>query len=159
MSGGLLHSLGLLRPKSKPASPRIALLVDGPNIIRRDVRIDMLSVRNLVSQHGQVKVAKVFLDQYASDKLIEAMVNQGYEPVLTTGDVDVTMAVEATVQAFNPHIDTIALMTRDIDFRPVLVKAKEMGKSTIVIGNEPGFSVGLRAAADTVIMAPSNREK
>ena len=136
---------------------RIALLVDGPNIIRRDVRIDLLSVRKLVEQHGQIKVAKVFLDQYASDKLIEAMVNQGYEPVLTTGDVDVTMAVEAAVQAFNPHIDTIALMTRDIDFRPVLVKAKELGKSTIVIGTEPGFSVGLRNTADIVIIAPSTK--
>ncbi|MCL6089310.1 MAG: TIGR00288 family NYN domain-containing protein [Candidatus Marsarchaeota archaeon] len=157
MANGLLDRL--LGAGQKPATPRIALMVDGPNIIRRDVRIDLLSVRNLVAQHGQVKVAKVFLDQYASDKLIEAMVNQGYEPVLTTGDVDVTMAVEATVQAFNPHIDTIALMTRDIDFRPVLVKAKEMGKHTIVIGTEPGFSVGLRQAADVVIMAQSLREK
>ena len=141
----------------KHGTPRIALLVDGPNIIRRDVRIDLLSVRKLVEQHGKIKVAKVFLDQYASDKLIEAMVNQGYEPVLTTGDVDVTMAVEAAVQAFNPHIDTIALMTRDIDFRPVLVKAKELGKSTIVIGTEPGFSIGLRNTADVVIIAPSTK--
>ncbi len=156
---GLLESLGLLRTRTKSSSPRIALLIDGPNIIRRDVRIDLSAVRQLVAMHGQVKVAKVFLDQYASDKLIEAMVNQGYEPVLTTGDVDVTMAVEAVVQVFNPHIDTIALMTRDIDFRPVLVKAKEMGKHTIVIGSEPGFSIGLRQTADTVIMAPSAKER
>jgi uncharacterized protein (TIGR00288 family) len=149
--------LGQLLNAQKPAQPRIALLVDGPNIIRRDVRIDLIDVKNRVSEHGQIKVAKVFLDQYASDKLIEAMVNQGFEPVLTTGDVDVTMAVEATVQAFNPAIDTIALMTRDIDFRPVLVKAKELGKNTIVVGTEPGFSVGLRAAADIVIMAKSEK--
>lgn len=149
--------LGQLLNAPKPAQPRIALLVDGPNIIRRDVRIDLIDVKNRVSEHGQIKVAKVFLDQYASDKLIEAMVNQGFEPVLTTGDVDVTMAVEATVQAFNPAIDTIALMTRDIDFRPVLVKAKELGKNTIVVGTEPGFSVGLRAAADIVIMAKSEK--
>lgn len=154
MTNGLLDRIfGSRHPKAE--GRRIALLIDGPNIIRRDVRIDLMAVRTLVAQHGQIKVAKVFLDQYASDKLVEAMVNQGYEPILTTGDVDVTMAVEATVLAFNPNIDTIALMTRDTDFRPVLVRAKELGKSTIVIGNEPGFSIALRNTADVVIIAPS----
>ena len=137
----------------KPKTKNIALLIDGPNVIRKDVRLDLVAVRREVEKYGTIKVAKIFLDQYASDKLIEAMTNQGYETIITTGDVDVTMAVEAVVQAFNPAIQTIALLTRDIDFRPVLVKAKEMGKETIVIGNEPGFSVALRNTADIVIVA------
>lgn len=139
--------------KKKKTDRNIALLIDGPNVIRKDVRLDLVQVRKQVEQHGQIKVGKIFLDQYASDKLIEAMTNQGFEPIITTGDVDVTMAVEAMVQVHNPHIQTIALMTRDIDFRPVLVKAKELGKETIVIGSEPGFSVALRNTADIVIMA------
>jgi uncharacterized protein (TIGR00288 family) len=44
-------------------------------------------------------------------------------------------------------------MTRDIDFRPVLVKAKELGKETIVIGAEPGFSIALQHTADILIIA------
>lgn len=131
----------------------IALLIDGPNVIRKDVRLDLIAVRKTIEAHGSIKVAKIFLDQYASDKLIEAMTNQGFEPIITTGDVDVTMAVEAMAQVYNPHVNTIALMTRDIDFRPVLVKAKELGKTTMVIGTEPGFSVALRNTADIVIMA------
>ncbi len=142
--------------KSKKSEKNIALLIDGPNIIRRDVKLDLVSVRKQLEKHGQIKVAKVFLDQYASDKLIEAMTNQGFEPIITTGDVDVTMAVEAMQQVFNPAIHTIALMTRDIDFRPVLVKAKELGKETIVIGAEPGFSVALRNTADIVISVSGN---
>lgn len=137
----------------KPDERNIALLIDGPNVIRKDVRLDLVQVKHDVEKHGAIKVAKIFLDQYASDKLIEAMTNQGFEPIITTGDVDVTMAVEAVVQAYNPAIGTIALLTRDIDFRPVLVKAKELGKKTIVIGNEPGFSVALRNTADIVIIA------
>ncbi|MCX6772762.1 MAG: TIGR00288 family NYN domain-containing protein [Candidatus Micrarchaeota archaeon] len=137
----------------KPEMKNIALLIDGPNVIRKDVRLDLQQVRMEVEKHGAIKVAKIFLDQYASDKLIEAMTNQGYETIITTGDVDVTMAVEAMVQAYNPAIGTIALLTRDIDFCPVLVKAKAMGKRTIVIGNEPGFSVALRNTADIVIVA------
>ncbi len=148
------HLRSLVRP-SKKSERHIALLVDGPNVIRREMRIDLMAVRAQVEKHGKIKVAKIFLDQYASDKLIEAVTNQGYEPVISTGDVDVTMAVAAMVQVFNPTIHTIALMTRDIDFRPVLVKAKEMGKETIVIGAEPGFSVALRHTADVVLIAPT----
>ncbi|MCX8174845.1 MAG: TIGR00288 family NYN domain-containing protein [Candidatus Micrarchaeota archaeon] len=147
----MFEKLKALMQKKKERN--IALLIDGPNVIRKDVRLDLVQVRKSVEKHGAIKVAKIFLDQYASDKLIEAMTNQGYEPVITTGDVDVTMAVEAMVQVYNPHIQAIALMTRDIDFRPVLVKAKELGKETIVVGSEPGFSVALRNTADIVILA------
>ncbi|HQT45154.1 MAG TPA: TIGR00288 family NYN domain-containing protein [Candidatus Micrarchaeota archaeon] len=139
----------------KKNNNNIALLIDGPNVIRREMNIDLDFVRKQLQKHGSIKVSKIYLDQYASDKLIEAMVNQGYQPIITTGDVDVTMACEAMEQVFNPAIHTIALMTRDIDFRPVLVKAKELGKETIIIGAEPGFSVALRNTADIVIMAPS----
>jgi len=137
----------------KREEKNIALLVDGPNIIRKEMNIDLLDVKRKVEKHGRIKVCKIFLDQYASDKLIEAMANQGFEPVITTGDVDVTMAVEAMAHVFNPNIHTLALMTRDIDFRPVLVRAKEAGKETIIIGAEPGFSVALRNTADIVIIA------
>ena len=139
--------------KKKETGKAIALLIDGQNVIRKDVRLDLVSVRKTIEKHGTIKVSKIFLDQYASDKLIEAMTNQGFEPIITTGDVDVTMAVEAMVQVYNPHVHSIALMTRDIDFRPVLVKAKELGKETIVVGSEPGFSIALRNTADIVIMA------
>lgn len=144
----------LKKNRSKP-DKHIALLVDGPNVIRKDVRLDMVKARAQLEEFGHIKVAKVFLDQYASDKLIEAAANQGYEPIITTGDVDVTMAVEAICQVYNPNIHIIALMTRDIDYRPVLIKAKEMGKTTIVIGSEPGFSAALRHTADHVINAPA----
>ncbi|MEW6329640.1 MAG: TIGR00288 family NYN domain-containing protein [Candidatus Micrarchaeota archaeon] len=131
----------------------IAFLVDGPNVIRKEMNIDLEGVKRKLAKYGKLKVCKIFLDQYASDKLIEAMTNQGYEPIITTGDVDVTMAVEAMQQVFNPSIQIIALMTRDIDFRPVLVKAKELGKETIVVGAEPGFSIALKNTADIVVMA------
>ncbi len=139
----------------KEKEKNIAFFVDGPNVIRKEMNLDLEAVRKKVGKMGRVKVCKIFLDQYASDKLIEAMTNQGYQPVITTGDVDVTMAVEAMEQVFNPNIDIIALMTRDIDFRPVLVKAKELGKETIVVGAEPGFSIALKNTADVVLMAES----
>jgi len=139
----------------KEQTRNIALMVDGPNVIRKEINIDLAAVKKKLAKYGKIKVCKIYLDQYASDKLIEAMTNQGFEPVITTGDVDVTMAVEAMQQVYNPAIQTLALMTRDTDFRPVLVKAKELGKETIVVGAQPGFSTALRNTADIVIMADS----
>ena len=130
----------------------IGVLVDGPNILRKEFNVNLFDMKKKLAPFGQVKIGKVFLDQYAPDKLIEAVTNQGFEPVITSTDVDVAMAVEAIELVYNPTIDIIALMTRDADFQPVLQKAKARGKETIVLGVEPGFSTALKNTADHVIM-------
>lgn len=132
---------------------RIACFVDGPNMLRKELGIDLDKIKKKLAQHGRLKVAKVFLDQYASDKLIEAVTNQGYDLVIVPSDVDVALAVEATQYIFNPHIDAIAIVSRDSDFRPVLAKARENGKETIVVGANPDFSAALKNSADIVIDA------
>jgi uncharacterized protein (TIGR00288 family) len=131
---------------------RIAILVDGPNIIRKAFNVDLKDMKAELSKFGQIRIAKIYLDQYASEKLIEAMVNQGFETEITTGDVDVTMAIEAMEYVLDPNIDIIALMTRDTDYRPVLIKARAKGKKTIIIATDVAFSAALRNTADHVII-------
>ncbi len=131
---------------------QIAFLVDGPNILRKSLQIDLAAVKREVMKEGDIRVARIYLDQYASQKLIEAMVNQGFEIVTTTGDVDVTMAIEAMEYALSPDIDTIALMTRDTDYRPVLIKAKARGKKTLIIATDVAFSAALKNTADKVLI-------
>ncbi|MFH1442982.1 MAG: TIGR00288 family NYN domain-containing protein [Candidatus Micrarchaeota archaeon] len=135
----------------KPKEKNIAALVDGPNMIRKELGIDLDKVKKKLQKYGKIKVAKVFLDQFASDKLIEAVTNQGYDVVIIPSDVDVALALEAAEYMFSPHIDTIAIVSRDSDFKPVLTKAKEHGKDTIVVGTEPDFSSALKNSADIVI--------
>ncbi len=130
----------------------IVLLIDGPNIIRKSFNIDLKEVKDEVGKYGNIRVSKIYLDQYASDKLIEAMVNQGFETIITTGDVDVTMAVEAIEYLLTSDVDIIALMTRDTDYIPVLRKAKLYGKDTMIIATDVAFSAALRNTADTVII-------
>ncbi len=132
--------------------PDIALLVDGPNILRKAFNVDLTEIRKELNKHGNIRAAKIYLDQYASDKLIEAMVNQGFETEITTGDVDVTMAIEAMEFVLDPDIDLIALMTRDTDYRPVLVKARRHGKKTMIIATDVAFSAALRNTADKIII-------
>ena len=146
----MLEGLKAMMAKRK-GEKSIACFVDGPNIIRKELGIDLEKVRKSLGKHGKLKVAKVFLDQYASDKLIEAVTNQGFDPVVVPSDVDVALAVEAVEASFNDNMDIIAIVSRDSDFKPVVMKAKEHGKETIVAGCEPDFSSALRNAADIVI--------
>jgi uncharacterized protein (TIGR00288 family) len=129
----------------------IGLIIDGPNILRKEFGIKLEDIVEALERLGRIRVAKVVLNQYAPQGLIEAVVNQGLEPVIVAGDTDVRIAIEAMELIYNSDVDVIALATRDADFLPIIQEAKRKGKETIVIGTEPGFSVALQNAADYVI--------
>ena len=74
--------------KKVSAQKNIGLLVDGPNMLRKEFNLDLESIRGLMSEYGKMRVGKVLLNQYASDKLIEAIVNQGFTPIVVAGDTD-----------------------------------------------------------------------
>ncbi len=139
--------------RSRDEKRNIGLLVDGPNMLRREFNVDLDQVKKIIEDIGNIKVAKVFLNQYASEKLIEAITNHGFEVIVTPGDVDVHLAIDAMELIYNPSIDVIAFMTRDLDFLPAIARTKFYGKETIVIGADPGFSAALQNAADYVITA------
>lgn len=138
--------------RGESSGKNIGLLVDGPNMLRKEFSLNLDLVRKIIAEYGDMRVGKVLLNQYASDKLIEAIVNQGFTPIVVAGDTDVYMAVEAMELIYNPNIEVIALMTRDADFLPIINKAKENGKETLVIGAEPGFSAALQNSADDAII-------
>ncbi|WP_297093391.1 TIGR00288 family NYN domain-containing protein [Thermococcus sp.] len=144
-----------VREVSTPEKPRkkrsIGLIIDGPNILRKEFGIKLEDIIDALERIGKLRVAKVVLNQYAPQGLIEAVVNQGLEPIIVAGDTDVRIAIEAMELIYNSDVDVIALATRDADFLPIVNEAKRRGKETIVIGVEPGFSVALQNAADYVI--------
>ncbi|OQD59107.1 hypothetical protein MBBAR_6c02180 [Methanobrevibacter arboriphilus JCM 13429 = DSM 1125] len=155
-----LASLNRYMPLRKKGAEdsNIGLLVDGPNILRKEFDLDLKVIKNLLDASGDLRIAKVLFNQYASDKLIEAVVNQGFTPLVVAGDTDVHMAVEAMELIYNPNIDIIALMTRDADFLPIINKAKENGKETIVIGVDYGFSIALKNSCDKCIILSTEGE-
>lgn len=137
---------------------RVAVFIDGPNILRNEFDVDLNAFREQVEEYGTLAIAKAFLNQYASEKLVEALVSQGFEPVLGVGedvdeasDVDVYLAASAMEAVLDDSIDVIILVTRDADFLPVIQKAKQRGKKTVVAGVPPRFSTALQHAADEVI--------
>lgn len=133
----------------------VVLLVDGPNIIRREFNIDLDELRRSVEKYGRMVSGKVFLNQHAPDKLIEAVANQGFEPrVVLAGeaaaDVDVSVAVEIVKASYDEKIDVIALASRDADYLPAIQLAKEKGKTIVIVAINIGFSKALQNVADHV---------
>jgi len=141
-----------LGSRKEKGRKKIGLLVDGPNMLRKEFQLDLEEIRDLLKEYGDIKMGKVFLNQHASEKLIETIESQGFEPVICTSEVYVRMAVEGMDMIYNPMIDTVALVSRDANMKPLLLKAMEHGKETIIFGAEPGFSVALKNSADYIIM-------
>jgi len=147
---GVKKKLG--RAIERKKEKNLAVFVDGPNILRKELGIDLQQIKRSLEKHGNLKIAKVFLNQFASNKLVEAVVNQGFESIITVGDIDVSMAVDATAAIFNKSIHAIAFVTRDSDFLPAVVKAKRYGKETIVVLAEEASAAALKNTADVVIV-------
>ncbi|HDH44697.1 MAG TPA: TIGR00288 family NYN domain-containing protein [Thermococcus sp.] len=145
-----VKSIGMIKQKIQRGK-KIALLIDGPNILRKEFKVHLEDIVAALEELGNIRVAKVVLNQYAPQGLIEAIANQGFEPIIVAGETGVKLAVEAMREIYNQNIDIIALATRNAEFLPIILKAKEKGKETAIIGIEPGFSAALKHAADYVI--------
>jgi uncharacterized protein (TIGR00288 family) len=61
------------------------------------------------------------------------------------------MACDATEMVFNETIDTIVFATRDSDFLPAVIKAKNKGKETIALMGEEMSAAALKNTVDIVV--------
>lgn len=139
----------------KRKESKVALFVDGPNLLRKEFVIDLRDLKRRTKKYGRIVISKVFLNQFAPEKLIEAIINEGFEPIVVMteeegGDIDVSMAVAAIESILARDVDVIAIATRDADFLPVIQKAKEYGKKAVVLGVDSGFSSSLKNSADFI---------
>jgi uncharacterized protein (TIGR00288 family) len=131
---------------------RVALFVDGPNVLREEFDVDLDDVREAAERAGRLVVTRLYLDEHATPGLIQAGEARGYEVVVTSGDVDVRLAVDATAVAAEGRADVLAVASRDTDFKPVLETAAERGLHTLAIApGEYGRSDALRNAANEAV--------
>ncbi|WP_458205540.1 NYN domain-containing protein [Haladaptatus sp. NG-SE-30] len=145
MTGGLRSLLG-----SEPDDDdrTIALFVDGPNVLRDEFDVDLDDIRAAGAHLGQLVVSRLYLDEHATPGLIQAAEARGFEVLMTSGDVDVKLAIDATELALDEQVDVLAIASRDTDFKPVLEKAARNGVRTVAIApGEYGRSDALQNAA------------
>jgi uncharacterized protein (TIGR00288 family) len=127
---------------------RVGIFVDGPNVFRPEFDVDLDDLRALAREEGTVALSRVYVDANAGSALIQAAEARGFEVVTTSGDVDVKLAVEAVEAAVAGRIDTVIVVSRDTDFKPVLEIAAERGLHTVAVApGTHGRSDALRNAA------------
>jgi len=130
------------------ADPRVALFVDGPNVLRGEFDVDLDDVREAAAAAGRPATARLYLDEHATPELVQAAEARGYEVVVTSGDVDVKLAVDLTRFAVEGRADVVAVASRDTDFKPAIEAANACGLRTLAIApGEHGRSDALRNAA------------
>ncbi|GAA0298841.1 NYN domain-containing protein [Halarchaeum salinum] len=131
----------------------VALFVDGPNVLRDEFDVDLDDVLAAAREEGRLVVSRLYLDEHATPGLIQAGEARGYDVRVTSGDVDVKLAVDATDLVLSEHVDLLAIASRDTDFKPVLEKASANGVATLAIApGEHGRSDALRNAADDALV-------
>ena len=135
------------------SAPRVGLFVDGPNVLREDFSVDLDDVRDAASEEGPLAISRCYLDENAPASLIRAAEARGFEVVVTSGDVDVRLAVDAMGSIGDGEIDVLALASRDTDFKPVLEAARRTGIRTVALPpGEYGNSDALANAADEAVV-------
>ena len=130
------------------AEPRVALFVDGPNVLRGEFDVDLDDVREAAAAAGRPATTRLYLDERATPELVQAAEARGFEVIVTSGDVDVKLAVDLTRFAVEGRADVVAVASRDTDFKPAIEAANACGLRTLAIApGEHGRSDALRNAA------------
>ncbi|MFW9831290.1 MAG: NYN domain-containing protein [Candidatus Thorarchaeota archaeon] len=132
-------------------SGRVALLIDGPNVLRREFDVRLDDLKNEIEELGKIGVAKVYLNERASPKLLEAISNSGFTPVVSTTDIHIHMTVDSMDLVLGDATKLLVIFSRHARVASILRKAREHGVETVAIGFEPGFSVAVQNAADHVL--------
>lgn len=126
----------------------VALFVDGPNVLRDEFDVDLDDVRGAARDAGRLALARLYLDENAPSKLVQAAEARGFEVVVTSGDVDVKLAVDVAEAVLDGGVGTVAIASRDTDFKPALELANRRGVRTLAIApGSHGRSDALRNAA------------
>jgi uncharacterized protein (TIGR00288 family) len=146
MLARLRAALGRLRDRE--STPRVALFVDGPNVLREEFSVDLDELRAVAREAGRPATTRLYLDEHAPPDLVRAAESRGFEVVVTSGDVDVRLAVDATRLVAAGSADVLAIVSRDADFKPVVETANAAGLRTLAIApGAHGRSDALRNAA------------
>jgi len=137
----------------------VGLFVDGPNMLREEFDVDLDDIRSAAAEAGRLATIRLYVDEHATPGLIQAAEARGFEVIVTSGDVDVKLAVDAARFAVERRAETLAIASRDTDFKPVLEIANSCGLRTLAIApGSRGRSDALRNAATRSITLNEDEE-
>ncbi|MFX0096773.1 MAG: NYN domain-containing protein [Candidatus Hodarchaeota archaeon] len=152
---GIKHAIKRLRRGKK-----IGLLVDGKNLGDSKMDVELSNIKTVIGEIGNLRLAKVLLDELPSDDVSKAISKLGFLSIVHLNDLDIYMALEAMELAYNDKIKVLALATEDENLIPVLAKAKERGKETVIVEIVEGtIGEGLKNSADYFCQFPKENPR
>ncbi|OLS25809.1 MAG: hypothetical protein HeimC2_17440 [Candidatus Heimdallarchaeota archaeon LC_2] len=145
-SGNKWRSLKSLFRREK----KVAIIIDGPNLLRKvgNKHIKVGDIDQVAENLGSISSKYIILNHHASNKLIEAMLNSGYSPIVERGDIYIRLTMKGIETLNRSKIDILLIGSRDARIVPLLMTAREKGVETAIVGFDPGFSVALKNVAD-----------
>ncbi|MHA2100912.1 MAG: NYN domain-containing protein [Candidatus Kariarchaeaceae archaeon] len=145
-SGNVWRSLKSLFRREK----KVSIIIDGPNLLRkvgkRQIKVE--DIDQVAEKLGSISSRYILLNHHASNKLIEAMLNSGYSPIVERGDIYVRLTMKGIEALNRSKVDVLLIGSRDARVVPLLMTAREKGIETAIVGFDPGFSVALKNVAD-----------
>lgn len=132
--------------------PRVGVFVDGPNVLRSEFSVDLDDIRSRALTYGPLGPFRLYLDAQAPTKLIQAAEARGFEVTVTSGDVDVRLATEATAAVADRSLGVLVIASRDMDFKPAVEYARSRDVQTVAfIPGRHGQSDALTNAVDEYV--------
>jgi uncharacterized protein (TIGR00288 family) len=131
---------------------RVGVFVDGPNVFREEFDVDLDDIREAARAEGRPTLRRLYLDEGAPPELIRAAEARGFEVTVTSGDVDVKLAVDATEFVVDGALDALVVVSRDTDFKPTVEVANRYGLRTVALApGTHGSSDALANAAHAAL--------
>lgn len=129
---------------------KVAIIIDGPNLLRKigKKHIKVEDIDQVAEKIGSISSRYILLNHHASNKLIEAMLNSGYSPIVERGDIYVRLTMKGIEALNRSKVDVLLIGSRDARVVPLLMTAREKGIETAIVGFDPGFSIALKNVAD-----------
>ena len=130
---------------------KIAVIVDGPNFLRKvkNKQVKLDDIEDKIKDEGKIVIRKVLLNEFASESLLQAVFNSGYEPIVAAHDIYIQMAIEVT-KLLSEKIDLIFFATRHARAVPIVQKLKERGVEVALVTYESGLSIALKKTIDKI---------
>ena len=130
---------------------RVGVYVDGPNVLRSEFSVDLDDIRSRARTYGALGELRLYLDAQAPTELIQAAEARGFTVSVTSGDVDVRLATDATAAVGAGRLGVLIIASRDMDFKPVVKYARSKDVQTVAfVPGEYGRSDALTNAVDEV---------
>lgn len=110
------------------------LIIDSSTVNPNTVIGKINNVKDVIDDFGRIIATKFYIEgNRYNDDLIDKIVEIGGMPIIEPSDLDIHLALALSELIYDKNISIIIIATKNVNFIPILIKAKSEGKKTILV--------------------------